>query len=260
MANDTNNVSIWTDAEVWVAPLGTALPADENAAFPVGWNAVGLLDGDQGFEEGRDEDVKYHYGWGGILMAISRSKFKLTKKFTTFEDNVTTRALAWPGSTATSTIVPVPIDQLIAFQTTRGGRLRRKISGYKAQVQLDGSIKENETDPASMGFEATIFPDPSTKEIFVEQGKPSIASIAITALTLALSLGGAAIKKVVATATYNDASIGVVTDSVLWSSSAPAKATVADGYVTAVATGTANVSCSIGGVTSTAPCVVTVSV
>jgi len=60
---------------------------------------VGLLDGDQGFEESRSEDVKDHFAWGGILVATTRSKFKLEKKFTVLEDNVQTRALIWPGST-----------------------------------------------------------------------------------------------------------------------------------------------------------------
>lgn len=258
MSGSSDNVTIWTDAEVWVAPLGTALPADAAAAFPAGWTAVGLLDGDEGFAEDREEDKKEFHAWGGVLIGISRSKFKITKKFTTFEDNVVTRALAWPGSTATSTIVPVPIDQLVAFETIRGGKVRRKISSYKAQVELDGSIAEKETDPASMGFVATIFPNPTSKEIFVEQGKPNISSIALTPLTLALSLAGAYIKSVVATATYSDSSTAVVTDSVLWSSSVPARATVSDGYVTGLTAGVTNVTCSLGGVTSTAPCVVTV--
>lgn len=259
MSGDTTNVNIWAFAQVWVASLGTALPADVNAAFPAGWAEVGLLDGDQGFEEDRSEDVKKHFAWGNILCAITRSKFEHTKKFTVLEDNPTTRSLIWPGSTATSTIVPVPIDQLIAFVTTTGGKTRRKIASYKAQVDVDGKVSVNETDLASVDLIATIFPDPTTKEIYVEQGKPSIVSIALTPLTLALSLAGSFIKTVVATATYSDASTGNVSSSVTWSSSAPAKATVSAGYVTGLTTGTTNVSCSYGGVTSTAPCVVTVA-
>ena len=257
MSGDTANVNIWAYAQVWGAPLGTALPADVNAAFPAGWIEYGLLDGDQGFEEESKWDVKKFFAWGGALAGISRSKYEMTKKFTVLEDNAATRALIWPGSTATSTIVPVPVDQLIAFVTTTGGKTQRKISSYKAQVDVDGTMSVKETDLSSVGLIATIFPDPSTLEIFVEQRKPNIVSIALTPLTLALTT--TTIKAVVATATYTDASTGNVTGSVNWSSSAPTKATVAYGYVTGVATGTSNISCSLGGVTATAPSVATVS-
>ena len=219
---------------------------------------MGLLDGDQGFEESRSEDVKDHYAWGGILVATTRSKFKLEKKFTVLEDNVMTRALIWPGSTSTSTIVPVPTDILVAFETRRGGIVRRKITSNRAQVTVDGGIKDDETDMTAVTLVATIFPNSTTKELFIEQGKPNIVSIALTPLTLALSLAGSFIKTVLATATYSDATTGNVTNSVQWASSVPAKATVANGYVTGLATGVTNVSCSLGGVTSTAPCVVTV--
>ena len=259
MSGNSANVAIWADADVYVAPQGSPVPADAATPFSAAWSLVGLLDGDSGFEETRDQDKKEFFAWGGVLVAISRSKFKITKKFTVLEDNAVTRSLIWPGSTSTSTIVPIPADVLVAFETRTGGKVRRKIASYRAQIDVDGSISENETDLASVDLVATIFPNPSTKEIFIEQGKPNITSIAITPLTLSLSLAGANIKSVVATATYSDATTGVVTNSVLWSSSAPTKATVSAGYVTGVATGTANVSCSLGGITSAAPCAVTVA-
>jgi len=259
MSGDTTKVSLWADADVYVAAIGATVPADASTPFSGAWTLVGLLDGDQGFEESRSEDVKDHYAWGGILVATTRSKFKLEKKFTVLEDNVTTRALIWPGSTSTSTIVPVPTDILVAFETRRGGIVRRKITSNRAQVTVDGGIKDDETDMTAVTLVATIFPNSTTKELFIEQGKPNIVSIALTPLTLALSLAGSFIKTVLATATYSDATTGNVTNSVQWASSVPAKATVANGYVTGLATGTTNVSCSLGGVTSTAPCVVTVS-
>jgi hypothetical protein len=104
----------------------------------------------------------------------------------------------------------------------------------------------------------TIFPD-DAGVLFSKQAAPEIASIAITPLTLALSLGGAIIKKLTATATYTDATTGDITAKANWVSATPAKATVSAGYVTAVATGTSSVSANFGGVVSTAPSVVTVS-
>jgi len=258
MTGTTANASVWANAEVWVAPIGTALPADESAAFGAGWEAVGLLDGSAGFEYSRSEDKKDHYAWGGILVATTRKNHKSMYKFTALEDNATTRALAWPGSTSTELKVPVVVNQMVAFETTTGGKVKRMISKNYAQVDLNGSIKDSEEDLTGRTFDVTIFPD-DAGVLFSKQAAPEIASIAITPLTLALSLGGAIIKKLTATATYTDATTGDITAKANWVSATPAKATVSAGYVTAVATGTSSVSANFGGVVSTAPSVVTVS-
>lgn len=259
MSGDTTKVNLWADADVYVAAIGAPVPADASTPFSGSWTLVGLLDGDQGFEESRSEDVKDHYAWGGILVATTRSKFKLEKKFTVLEDNVQTRALIWPGSTSTSTIVPVPTDILVAFETRRGGIVRRKITSSRAQVGVDGGIKDDETDMTAVTLVATIFPNSTTKELFIEQGKPTITSIALSPLTLALTTG--LNKFVQAVATYSDSTTGNISSQAAWTSSAPTKATVvpstAGGVVSWVAAGATNVSCTYGGVTSTAPCVVT---
>jgi len=260
MSGTPANASVWADADVYIAPIGTALPADTSTPFSGSWSLVGLLDGGDGFEESRDQDVKDHFAWGGILVATSRKNFKLTKKFSVLEDNVTTRSLIWPGSTATSIVVPTPANILIAFETRSGGKVRRLISANYAQVNLDGSIKDGEEDLTKATLVATIFPTSANPGVlFTVQSVPTIASIAITPLTLALSLAGAITKPLVATATYTDSTTGVISAQAVWTSATPAKATVDGRYVTGVATGTSNVSCTYGGVTSTAPCVVTVS-
>src|SRR5680860_698561 len=259
MANDTTNASLWADADVlYSTDLNAVIPADAATPFSADWHFVGLLDGAAGFEsEGKFETVSDHYGWGGILIATTRSKWKETKKFSILEDNEWTRALVYPGSSAGQISIPTIPNIKIAFETRTGGKVRRVVTTAHAQVMVDGTIKENEEDLTKVGLIATVFPDAS-KQLWTELDKPTIASIALTPLTLALSLAGAFIKKVVATATYSDSSTGDVTASVQWASSVPAKATVANGYVTGLATGTTDVTCSLGGVTSTAPCVVTV--
>lgn len=262
MSGDVTKASLWSDADVYYTTnLSAAVPADAATAFSADWHLVGLLDGAAGFEsEGKFETVNDHYGWGGILIATTRSKWKETKKFSIQEDNEWTRALVYPGSAAGQISVPTIANIKLAFETRTGGKVRRVITTNYAQVEVDGSIKENEEDLTTVGLIATIFPDSSAnKVLWTELSKPTITSIAITPLTLALSLAGAFIKTLVATATYSDATSAVVTGSVAWASSVPAKATVADGYVTGLATGVTNVTCSLGGVTSTAPSVITVS-
>lgn len=170
MSGDADNARLWADADVYVAfDLNTAAPADVDTAFGAGWDLVGLLDGDQGFVESRSEDVTDHFAWGGILMKTGRRNFKLTKSFTAFEHNDTTFALRWPGSTAGGDIiVPRPDRILVAFETREGDTIHRLISAYQAEVTLDGDVTENESDPASLSFLATIFPD-ADGVLFTEQ-------------------------------------------------------------------------------------------
>jgi hypothetical protein len=257
MSGNPDNANIWADADVYVSTnLAATLPASASVAFGGDWDLVGLLDGDAGFEESRTEDVKDHYAWGGLLVATSRSKFKLTKKFTVLEDNAVTRDLIWPGSTSSTIVVPRPARVMIAFEMRDGGQVKRVISANYAEVQPDGAISLNETDLSKVTLVATIFPD-AAGTLFDTQDVPVISSIAITALTLALTVGQ--IKTLVATATYSDASTGIITGSAKWTTSDPAKATVSAGYVSGVAAGSANISCTYGGVTATAPSVATVT-
>jgi len=73
VAGDPTNASLWTDADVYVGPLSATNPATIDDPFGVDWGLVGLLDGDEGFSESRDEDKDDKYAWGGILVRTSRA-------------------------------------------------------------------------------------------------------------------------------------------------------------------------------------------
>lgn len=260
MSVDPTLTNIWSGGDVFIADsLSTANPADASAAWPVGWNQVGLLDGGEGFvTDAGHKDVKKHFAWGDRLYKITRRGWEETKKFTALEDNAVTRALMFPGSNPGEIAIPVVQNVKIGFELTEGGKTKRWITKNYAQIDIDGSLSDNENDATKIPLIANIFPDANGVR-WVELKKPAITSIAITGLTLALSLAGAYIKKLVATATYSDSSTGDVTDSAVWTSSVPAKATVLHGVVEGLVAGTTNVTCAYGGVTATAPCVVTVS-
>lgn len=159
--SDIDNAALWADADVWTAPLGTALPSNATTAFGVGWELVGLLDGDQGFTESRTEEENSFYAWGGILVRTSRRNFKLTMSFTALEDNDVTRDLIWPGSTATSIVVPKPEKILIAFELREGPIVKRLITANYAEVTVSGDITHGEASLTSYPLVATIYPDAS---------------------------------------------------------------------------------------------------
>lgn len=169
MSGDPTNARLWADADVYVA-FDTEAPNPSDASDPFGeeWDLIGLLDGEEGFVESREEEVNDHFAWGGILMRTSRRNFKLMKSFTAFEHNDTTRRLRWPGSDPGEIKVPRPERIKIAFETREGGRVHRLISAFEAEVVPDGDFTENESDPASLAFASTIFPD-ADGVLFVEQ-------------------------------------------------------------------------------------------
>jgi hypothetical protein len=162
MAGDTANASLWADADVYVAPLGTASPASVSTAWSASWDLVGLLDGEAGFVHAREEEVTDHYAWGGILVRTARRNFKQTVTFTALEDNDTTRELIWPGSSASAYVVPRPTPILLGLETREGFKVKRLITAGYAEVTVNGDITDSESDLTRYELLATIFPDAST--------------------------------------------------------------------------------------------------
>ncbi|CUW29700.1 MULTISPECIES: Ig-like domain-containing protein [Streptomyces] len=255
MAGDPTKANLWTDADVYVSfNLTATLPANAGVPFGSDWHLVGLLDGDEGFPESRDEDTDDKFAWGGILVRTSRQHFKLTKSFTCLEDNETTRRLVWPGSTETRIKVPRPERVLVAFETREGEKVRRLITSQYAECSLDGDHGENETDLESATIAATIFPT-DDGYLFERQATPVLQSISVTPATLSIADGD--IAALAATATYSDSSTADVTAQATWATSDATKATVSAGFVTGIAPGAATVTASYQGQTDT--CAVTVT-
>lgn len=162
MSGDATNATVWPDADVYWSPdIDATIPATISTAFSAAWDLVGLLDGDAGFVQSREEDVADLYAWGGILVRTTRRNFKQTITFTALEDNDTTHDLIWPGSAQGEIVVPRPVRGRIAFETREGDRVHRLISAYQAEVAVNGDITDSEGDLTRYELVATIFPDPS---------------------------------------------------------------------------------------------------
>lgn len=177
MAGDADNTAIWEGADVFVAPLGSELPATIEDDFPAEWTAVGLLDGEAGTTSARTEDVTDFNAWGVGSFREGRRNFKETRTFVAWERNPVTDELENPGSTASAVYVPVPGRQLIAFEyrDTETGGVRREISFYQAQVVRSGDTTINDAAPESIPFIATIYADPTTKQLWVRQSTQDLA-------------------------------------------------------------------------------------
>jgi len=173
MAGNPANASIWTDADVYVGDLDAQDPIDAETPFGIDWDLVGLLDGEQGFVQSREEEVTDHYAWGGILVRTSRRNFKQTVTFTALEDNEVTRDLIWPDSPVGQLVVPRPKRIKIAFETREGGKIKRLISAYQAEVTVDGDITDSEGDLTRYTLLATIYPSDQGVLFYVQESEES---------------------------------------------------------------------------------------
>lgn len=254
MANDPSLAEYWPNADVYVAPLGSAIPADEDTPFDGDWSLVGLLDGEAGFAWTRARTKAQRFAWGETLIRTTRKDFMLSCKFTAFEGgNTAVDELVWPGSSDGTLVVPNPERILIAFETREGDVVKRMISAYQADVEVDGDVVDK-ADVTGYPFMATIYPN-GDGELLTRQpagaDAPTIASIAVTGDN---TLGVGEIVSLVATATYSDSSTADITARATWTSATPAKATVSAygaGFVTGVAAGTSVITAAHAGFSGT---------
>lgn len=166
MAGDINNPRLWEGADLWTAPVGTALPATLDVAMSTvaDWKAVGLLSED-GASESRDEDTSDFYAWGGKLIRTQRSKHKRSISVTCLEDNLVVFGLVNPGSTVTTTAgvntrtIKIPKSEKRAFtlELTDGDVTKRRHipTGEITEV---GEVTLSESDLQAFELTITLYP------------------------------------------------------------------------------------------------------
>ncbi|MGC5319313.1 hypothetical protein ACPXB5_11305 [Micromonospora arida] len=167
MAGDPTKAALWSGADVYVnETVGDDGPEDLTTAWAAEWENAGLLDGEEGFEEERDEDSEEYYAWGGILVKKTKSKHKRTIKFVCLEDNLVTFGLVNPGSTrttatgVTTSVVKVPTGRefAIGFEVRDGKKRKRRIV-KRAEVDTVDAVKEAETELTVYTITVVIYPE-----------------------------------------------------------------------------------------------------
>lgn len=166
MAGDPTKAALWQNADVYIAAAGTEGPTDVSTAWAAGWEPVGLLDGEEGFAEEREDESEEYYAWGGILVKKTKAQHKRTIKFIALEDNDVVFKLVNPGSTRTTadglttSIVKVPSNAefAIGFETRDGDKVKRR-SILRATVEEVGEIKESESELTAYEITVVIYPE-----------------------------------------------------------------------------------------------------
>lgn len=168
MAGNPDNTSLWTNADVYISfTPGAEGPADLTTEWGSEWDLAGLLDGEEGFTQAREEESSEHYAWGGILHKRTKSKHKRTFRFVALEDNEVTFRLVNPGSeriaeggTRVAT-VKIPTTERIAvgFELRDGDKVKRRWA-KAAEVTTVAEIKDSESEPTVYDVTVLVFPEP----------------------------------------------------------------------------------------------------
>lgn len=257
---DVNAVEDWADADVLIAPIGSAIPASENDPLDSDWISVGYIDGETGISHTRGQTFTDVNAWGAGRIKRLDKNYMEAVVFKALEYNEATRSLLLPGSSAGVRVVPHAVPVLLAIEKVNDGVMRRLVTAEHVIVD-PAEMKDVEGNVEGFTITANVIPD-EDETLWFEQ--PAFGTDAVTLTTLVLSgattaaVGGTS--QVIATATYSDATTRDVTASAIWTSGTPAKATVpyGAGAVHGISAGTSAITARYGAIVS-APRTVTVS-
>jgi hypothetical protein len=179
MSGDTNNVTLWPDADVFIGSVASTNPADGVDFALTGsnpWAFAGILDGEAGFGETQNADSNNFFGWGVGIVATGRRNLVITRTFTAIEDNKQSLALRYDtsgitfssgGRTGTLAGRDLQAKFKFGFQLQKGSTLHRRICKNYAQIETLGDVTEGENNIFSLPVTVTIYP-----EIDSTTGKP----------------------------------------------------------------------------------------
>jgi hypothetical protein len=167
----TTILSVTSDTSATLSANATAsgtVTAEIGAT--TGWRFAGLLDGGQGFEESIETESTDHEAWGYGVIATTYKGTKVTKTFTSVEENRVVMGLVYDvdgmtfddaaGTYSGDLAVRDNTERIrMAFQTTSGDTIRRQITKNYATVAASAAGSESEESLGSKGFTATIVPD-----------------------------------------------------------------------------------------------------
>lgn len=155
MAGTVENVRIWTSADVYTAPEGTALPTNIASPLNAAFEAVGYISQDDAISLEWTSDDTDHYAYGSVYIRKTSIKAKQVLNFTALEDTDIVFQLAYPGSDAetaggvtTRTVRPKNLGLAVVAMVIEltDGDITKRIAIPRAQVTVAGSasISDNE--------------------------------------------------------------------------------------------------------------------
>lgn len=155
MAGNTENVRIWTGAEVYAAPTGTAGPTNISGDLNAAFEPLGLIDQDDAIGEEFTSDDTDHYAYGSVFVRKTSIRAKVQMTMTALENSDLVFKLANPGSDSTeaagvTTRITRPKNLGLAIVAMvlekTDGEVTSRLFVPRAQVTIAGSRSTSDNE------------------------------------------------------------------------------------------------------------------
>ena len=159
MAGTSENVRIWTSADVYTAPEGTTLPTNIATALNAAFDPVGYISQDDAISLEVSSDDTDHYAYGSVYIRKTSIKAKTTLSFTALEDTDIVYQLAYPGSDSvtssgitTRTTRPKNLGLAVVAMVVEltDGTITKRLAIPRAQVTIAGSASLSDNEMAGV--------------------------------------------------------------------------------------------------------------
>ena len=276
MANTTAYVSAakpGVGGAIWMAPLGTAMPASASAPLSEAFESLGYLSED-GLKHNVNMTSQQTKAWGGDVVLSSQTDKNHTYTFSALEalNSVVMKAVYGAanvsGTLAAGLTTKLNSDEVVEStwvfdEILRNGVLKRTVIA-RGKITTIAEITDSDSNPIAYNITLQAMPDTALSgdaahEMYIDPSQAT-SGVELSDETLSIVAGATAVLK--AQTTPDGA-------TVTWTSSATGKATVTGStlegkpiaIVTGVDAGTATITASItvGGTTKTDTCAVTVT-
>lgn len=162
MSLNADAVRVAGTGEVYVAPAGTAAPADATTALPVAWNGLGITTTD-GVQFNMSRDTADIDGWQASKIRVVTNSEPVTIEFGLMETSETTLTAAFGGGSVTVTAGDeakfTPPQE--GTNTIRAALVEFKDGNvayryYFPRVQVEGDVSFSLTRSDALAYSVTL--------------------------------------------------------------------------------------------------------
>ncbi len=167
---DANNVSFGkpnADGAVFVAPKGTALPADATTALAAAFKNLGFVHED-GLVNGTETDTESAMAWGGTKVLEEQTNFSENFTFSLIETNVDTLKFYYGDDKVTEADGAITVHQsakaleevVLVFEIAMtGNRVKRIVVPRAKMADRSGEITYVDGEPIAYPINVTALPN-----------------------------------------------------------------------------------------------------
>lgn len=167
---DANNVSFGkpnADGAVFVAPKGTALPADATTALAVAFKNLGFVHED-GLVNGTETDTESAMAWGGTKVLEEQTNFSENFTFSLIETNVDTLKFYYGDDKVTEVDGEITVNQsakaldevVLVFEIAMtGNRVKRIVVPRAKMADRSGEISYVDGEPIAYPINVSALPN-----------------------------------------------------------------------------------------------------